>query len=279
MRAFQQVDVFSSELLLGNPVAVVHDAEGLTTEQMERFTRWTNLSEATFLLPATEPGADYRVRIFTPAGELPFAGHPTLGTCHAWLAAGGRARDPDQIMQQCPAGLVPIRRVGDTLAFQAPPVIRSGPVAPDELARITRILRLGREDIVASQWVDNGPGWVAVMLASAEDVLELHLAGDGRQLDLGVVGLYPEGSEFAYEVRAFFTDDHGEIREDPVTGSLNASVAQWLIGNGTVVPPYTASQGTAMGRAGRPRISTGDDGSIWVAGATRTIVEGSVEVG
>ncbi|MGD8485606.1 MAG: PhzF family phenazine biosynthesis protein [Chloroflexota bacterium] len=279
MRAFQQVDVFSSELLLGNPVAVVHDAEGLTTEQMERFTRWTNLSEATFLLPATEPGADYRVRIFTPAGELPFAGHPTLGTCHAWLAAGGRARDPDRIVQQCPAGLVPIRRVGDTLAFQAPPVIRSGPVAPDELARITRILRLGREDIVASQWVDNGPGWVAVMLASAEDVLELHLAGDGRQLDLGVVGLYPEGSEFAYEVRAFFTDDHGEIREDPVTGSLNASVAQWLIGNGTVVPPYTASQGTAMGRAGRPRISTGDDGSIWVAGATRTIVEGSVEVG
>jgi len=278
MRPFQQVDVFSTESLRGNPVAVVHEAEGLTTEQMERFTRWTNLSEATFLLPPDDPAADYRVRIFTQVGELPFAGHPTLGTCHAWLAAGGQPRDPERIVQGCPAGLIPIRRIDGVLAFEAPPTTRSGPVAAEDLQRIARVLGISLEEVVDSAWADNGPGWVAVMLESAEAVLALKPVGDSEHIDLGVVGPYPPGSECAYEVRAIFTNDRGEIMEDPVTGSLNASVAQWLVGNGLVEPPYTAAQGTAMGRAGRPRISQDADGAIWVGGATRTIVEGTVDI-
>ena len=278
MRPFQQVDVFSAEPLRGNPVAVVHEAEGLSTEQMERFARWTNLSEATFLLPPTDAAADYRVRIFTQVGELPFAGHPTLGTCHAWLAAGGAPRHPERIVQECPAGLIPIRRIDGMLSFEAPPVIRSGPVAQADLERIARVLGITPGMIVDSQWVDNGPGWVAVMLESAEAVLELQPTGDGRHIDVGVVGMYPSGAECAYEVRAIFSNDRGEIMEDPVTGSLNASLAQWLVGAGIVQPPYVTSQGTAMGRAGRPRISAGDDGSIWVGGVTRTVVEGSVDV-
>lgn len=277
MRPFHQVDVFSTEPLRGNPVAVIHDAEGLTTEQMERFTRWTNLSEATFLLPATDPAADYRVRIFTQAGELPFAGHPTLGTCHAWLAAGGRPRDPERIIQECPAGLVPIRRIEGLLAFAAPPLIRSGPVSDADLERITRVLGIGRDDIVDSQWVDNGPGWVAVMLGSAEAVLELRPRGDAARVDVGVVGRYPAGAECAYEVRAIFTNERDEIMEDPVTGSLNASLAQWLVGSGAVRPPYVASQGTVLGRAGRVHIST-DGRDIWVGGVTSTHIAGSVEV-
>jgi PhzF family phenazine biosynthesis protein len=278
MRPFRQVDVFSEAALLGNPVAVVHDAEGLTTEQMERFTRWTNLSEATFLLPPSDPAADYAVRIFTQAGELPFAGHPTLGTCHAWLEAGGQPRRDELVVQQCAAGLIPIRRVDGVLAFEAPPVVRSGPVAEADLERIARVLGISRDDIVASQWVDNGPGWVAVMLESAAAVLRLRPTGDGEPLDLGIVGPYPTGAECAYEVRAIFTNHRDEVMEDPVTGSLNASLAQWLIGAGLAEPPYVTSQGTVMGRAGRPRISQAGDGAIWVGGATRTIVEGAVEV-
>ncbi len=278
MRRFQQVDVFSPEPLRGNPVAVVHDAVGLSTEQMERFTRWTNLSEATFLLPPSDPVADYAVRIFTQVGELPFAGHPTLGTCHAWLAAGGQPREPERIVQECPAGLIPIRLIDGVLAFGAPPTTRSGAVSPQDLERIAHVLGIAVGDIVDSQWVDNGPGWVAVMLESAQDVLRLRPTGDGEHLDIGVVGLYPEGSECAYEVRAIFTNDRQEVMEDPVTGSLNASVAQWLVGIGRVVPPYTASQGTVMGRTGRPRISQDGDGAIWVGGATRTIISGEVDV-
>ena len=278
MRQFHQVDVFSIEALRGNPVAVVHDAAALTTEQMLRFTRWTNLSEATFLLPPTDPAADYAVRIFTQAGELPFAGHPTLGTCHAWLAAGGRPRDPERIVQECPTGLIPIRRIDGVLAFGAPPTTRSGPVSPEDLERIARILGIGVGDIVDSQWVDNGPGWVAVMLESAGAVLDLRPTGDEEHVDIGIVGLYPPGSDCAYEVRAIFTNDRQEILEDPVTGSLNASVAQWLVGTGRVTPPYTASQGTAIGRAGRPRISQDEDGGIWVGGDTRTIVSGEVDI-
>lgn len=278
MRPYQQVDVFSTEPLRGNPVAVVHEAAGLSTEQMQRFTRWTNLSEATFLLPPTEPTADYRVRIFTQAGELPFAGHPTLGTCHAWLAAGGRPHDPARIVQECPAGLIPIRHVDGWLAFEAPPVVRSGPVSEEDLGRIASVLGIGRADIVDSHWVDNGPGWVAVMLASAEAVLALQPRGDGKPIDVGVVGRYPDDAEYAYEVRAIFSNDRGEIMEDPVTGSLNASLAQWLVGAGIARPPYTASQGTAMGRTGRVRISAGADGAIWVGGATRTRIEGQVDI-
>jgi len=276
---YQQVDVFSVEPLGGNPVAVVHDAEGLTSDRMQRFTRWTNLSEAAFLLPPTVGEADYRVRIFTQAGELPFAGHPTLGTCHAWLHVGGQPRDPDLIVQQCPAGLVPVRRELEGLAFRAPPILRSGPVAEEDLERISGILGIDRGEIVDHQWVDNGPGWVAVKLASAEAVLALSpLSDGGGPIDIGVVGPYPAGSECAYEVRAMFSDERGELVEDPVTGSLNASLAQWLIGSGRVAAPYLASQGTALGRTGRPRISQDADGSIWVGGATHTIVDGQLEL-
>lgn len=278
MRPFQQVDVFSAEPMRGNPVAIVFDATGLSTEQMERFTRWTNLSEATFLVPPAEPTADYGVRIFTQVGELPFAGHPTLGTCHAWLQAGGMPRDPERMVQECPAGLIPIRRIDGLLAFAAPPTTRSGPVEQADLERIAGLLGIDVGEIVDSQWAENGPGWVAVLLESAEAVLAVQPSGSGEHIDLGVVGPYPEGAECAYEVRALFNNDRGDILEDPVTGSLNASVAQWLVGKGLVTPPYTAGQGTALGRAGRPHISQDADGQIWVGGATRTLVQGRVEI-
>jgi PhzF family phenazine biosynthesis protein len=278
MRPFQQVDVFSTEPLRGNPVAVVVDAEGLTTEQMERFTRWTNLSEAAFLLPPSDPAADYRVRIFTQVGELPFAGHPTLGSCHAWLRAGGQPHDAESVVQECGAGLIRLRHREDMLTFEAPPLTRSGPVGTQDLARIARVLGIDADDIIDSQWADNGPGWVVVMLASVEAVLALAPSGRGEHVDIGVVGMFPPDSECAYEVRAIFNNDRGDIIEDPVTGSLNAAVAQWLVGSGRVTPPYTASQGTALGRAGRPRISADADGAIWVGGATTTRIEGSIDI-
>jgi PhzF family phenazine biosynthesis protein len=279
MRPFQQVDVFSPQPLRGNPVAVVHDAEGLSTEQMQRFTRWTNLSEATFLLRPTDPAADYRVRIFYAAGELDFAGHPTLGSCHAWLDAGGVPRDAARIVQECTAGLVPIRHIDGVLAFRAPPLQRSGSVGDADVQRIAHILGIERGHILDSQWVDNGPGWVAVMLESAEAVLALEPRGDeAERIDIGIVGPYQPGSELAYEVRAIFSDDRGQLIEDPVTGSLNASVAQWLVGSGRFTPPYTASQGTAIGRAGRPRISQDANGAIWIGGDTVTRIRGSVEI-
>jgi PhzF family phenazine biosynthesis protein len=280
MRRFAQVDVFSPTPLGGNPVAVVLDSEGLSTEQMQRFTSWTNLSEATFLLPPTDPAADYQVRIFYAAGELDFAGHPTLGSCHAWLTAGGTPQNPDRIVQQCPAGLVSIERGEERLAFEAPPIRRSGPVAPAELERFAAILGISPGEIVDSNWVDNGPGWVALLLGSAEAVLELDpVADDGERVDIGVVGLYPPGSECAYEVRAVFGNERGDLIEDPVTGSLNASLGQWLVGNGRFEAPYVASQGTVMGRTGRAHISQSGDGSIWVGGDTFTVMEGLAELG
>jgi PhzF family phenazine biosynthesis protein len=273
-RDFAQVDVFTTTPYAGNPVAVVHAADGLSTEQMQRFAHWTNLSETTFVLSPTEPAADYRVRIFTPVAELPFAGHPTLGTCHAWLANGGRPR-AEAIVQECEAGLVPIRRTGHGLAFAAPPLLRSGPVDESLVARIASLLDLDRSDILDAEWVDNGPGWVAVWLASAEAVLALRPGF--IDLDLGVVGPYPEGSETAVEVRAFFPKD-GSTVEDPVTGSLNASLGGWLLRTGRVESPYVASQGTVLGRAGRVHVSQGADGVIWVGGGTVTCVTGRVEL-
>jgi PhzF family phenazine biosynthesis protein len=278
MRPFQQVDVFSPQAQRGNPVAVVLEGAGLTSEQMLQFTRWTNLSEATFVAPPSDPAADYAVRIFTAAGELPFAGHPTLGTCHAWLGAGGVPRDAARIVQQCPAGLIAIRRFEGMLAFGAPPTTHSGPVEPDEVARSASLLGISVDDVVDSQWVDNGPGWLALMLPSAEAVLALQPAARGRDVSIGVVGMYPPGSECAYEVRAIFSNDRGDLVEDPVTGSLNASLAQWLTRDGRVPAPYTVSQGTLLGRLGRPRISLDEDGCVWVAGATHTVVEGRVRI-
>jgi PhzF family phenazine biosynthesis protein len=256
-------------------VAVVLDGEGLPAERMQQVANWTNLSETTFVLPPTEPSADYRVRIFTPMAELPFAGHPTLGTCHAWLAAGGTSRQPDLIVQECAAGLVRLRRTPDGLAFAAPPVLRDGPVDGELLARIASVLRIDRSAIVDASWADNGPGWVAVLLESAETVLAVK-PGE-TDLDLGVVGPYPPGSPAAFEVRAFFPKD-GVTVEDPVTGSLNASLAAWLLRTGRATAPYVASQGTALGRSGRVHISQDAAGAIWVAGGTVTCVTGQVEL-
>jgi PhzF family phenazine biosynthesis protein len=281
-RRFQQVDVFSPDPFRGNPLAVVVDAEGLSTEEMQDFSRWTNLSETTFLLPPTTPEADYRVRIFTLARELPFAGHPTLGSCHAWLTSGGVPRDAGRIVQECGAGLVPIRRDEHGLAFAAPPLLRTGPVDEGLVEVLADVLRIGRGEIVDAQWADNGPGWVAVLLKDADAVLAVEpdftrWSGEGS-LDVGIVGPYPPGSECAWEVRAVFSDEQGAMREDPVTGSLNASLAQWLLASGRAAPPYVASQGTRLGRRGRPRIEQDADGTVWVGGPTLTCIQGEVEI-
>ncbi|WP_256328379.1 PhzF family phenazine biosynthesis protein [Nocardioides sp. YR527] len=271
---FRQVDVFTNEPLLGNPVAVVHGADGLTDEQMAAFARWTNLSETTFLLAPTDPAADYRLRIFTVSGELPFAGHPTLGSAHAWLEAGGTPQGTN-LVQECGVGLVELRRE-ERIAFAAPELIHGGAVDEETLVAIARGLRVAREDIQDAQWCDNGPGWVGVMLADAEAVLAVtpdHAAlGDHK---VGLVGRYPEGSECAVEVRAFFPAD-GVAFEDPVTGSLNAALGQWLAGS-RLPEAYVASQGTVMRRRGRVHIERAG-GQVWVGGDTLTTIHGTAEL-
>jgi PhzF family phenazine biosynthesis protein len=274
-RPLSTVDVFTATPYAGNPVAVVLDAEGLSGEDMQRFARWMNLSETTFVLPPAAGGADYRVRIFTPVRELPFAGHPTLGTCHAWLEAREDGERPDAVVQECGAGLVTVRRTPDGLAFAAPPLVRSGPVEESLVEHIASLLGIARGEIEDAQWVDNGPGWVAVLLADAEAVLALRPTT--LDLDVGAVGPYPAGSPEAFEVRAFFPKD-GTLVEDPVTGSLNASLAEWLLRTGRAIAPYVASQGTALGRAGRVHVSRDGDGTIWVGGDTVTCVTGRVEL-
>jgi PhzF family phenazine biosynthesis protein len=274
-RRFAQVDVFTTEAFRGNPVAVVLDAEGIDDETMQDIARWTNLSETTFVLPAASRDADYRVRIFTPALELPFAGHPTLGSAHAWLEAQGSARGDGPIVQECGAGLVRVRRSDDGLAFAAPPLVRSGPVEEELVGRIAVMLGIDRDEILDSQWVDNGPGWVAVLMRDARAVTALRPGV--VDLDLGVVGPYPPGAEAAFEVRAFFPAN-GITVEDPVTGSLNASLASWLLASGRARAPYTASQGSALGRRGRVHVSTDPDGTIWVGGGTVTCIAGVLEL-
>ena len=312
MRTFTQVDVFTATPLLGNPVAVVLDAEGMSDAEMAQFANWTNLSETTFVLPPTDPAADYRVRIFTPDVELPFAGHPTIGTCHAWLEAGGVPKTEGTIMQECGVGLVTLRYAEGRLAFAAPPLIKGGPVDEELLAPVCAVLDIDRSEIVDAQWADNGPGWIAVMLESAEAVLALRPNfGAVDSYDIGVVGSYPlgvvgkigtvgmsggspdDGGERSsrsdhvdglgssggspdsnIEVRAFFRSS-GQAAEDPVTGSLNAALAQWLLGNGTLSAPYVAAQGTALGRAGRVYVDEAD-GEIWVGGDAVSVVSGTV---
>jgi PhzF family phenazine biosynthesis protein len=273
-RRFHQLDVFSAAPLRGNPLAVVHAAQGLDDDTMAAFARWTNLSETTFLLPPSDPAADYHVRIFTPQQELPFAGHPTLGSCHAWLAEGGQPRDAGVVVQQCGVGLVRIRRSGARLAFAAPPLRRTGPLEPELLARIVKCLRVTEADVLHHQWVDNGPGWCALMLRSAEQVLALQpdWAGLGN-VKLGVVGAQAAGEDTLFEVRAFAPGVG--VYEDPVTGSLNASLAQWLIGAGLAPPAYVAAQGTALDRAGRVYVEQlGSD--IWIGGDVTVCIEGTV---
>jgi PhzF family phenazine biosynthesis protein len=272
-RPFRQVDVFTATPYLGNPVAVVLDGTDLSTGEMQRFARWTNLSETTFVLPPADPQADYRVRIFTPGLELTFAGHPTLGTCHAWLEAGGTPRQPDVVVQECGAGLVRVRRSGDQLAFAEPPLVRSGPVEETLVERVADALNIDRPAIVDSQWADNGPGWIAVLLGSAEEVLAL--SPSPVDLDIGVVGPHPPGSPCAFEVRAFSLKD-GAMVEDPVTGSLNASLAEWLLRTDRATVPYTAAQGAALGRAGVVEVSRDSEGTIWVGGSSITCLTGEV---
>lgn len=280
VRQFHMVDVFSSVPFGGNPLAVVVDADDMSSDEMQTITRWMNLSETAFLLPPTRPEADYRVRIFTLTRELPFAGHPTLGACHTWLATGGSPRHDDRVVQECGAGLVEIRQTGDDLAFAAPPLLRSGPVDAEQLRLLTDVLGLDAEDIVDCRWIDNGPGWVGVMLEDAETVLSVD-ADAGRHtgsgpLDIGLVGPHPDGSDHAFEIRGLFSDELGAMREDPVTGSLNASVGQWLFETGRATSSYVARQGTRLGRHGRVRVERDAAGQVWVGGATLTRVQGEL---
>ncbi|ABP53517.1 PhzF family phenazine biosynthesis protein [Salinispora tropica] len=272
-RRFAQVDVFAEEAYLGNPVAVVLDGDGITERDMAQFARWTNLSETTYVLPSAV--ADYRLRIFTPGGEIPFAGHPTLGSAHAWLEAGGIPHS-DVLVQECDLGLVTVRRAVTGLSFAAPPLRRDGPLASDHLARIVRALRIAPEQVVAHGWVDNGPGWAAVRLASADEVLAVD--PDEQQmydLMLGVVGAYPAGSPLQFEVRAFAAP--AGVREDPVTGSLNAGIAQWLISTGAAPGSYRAGQGARVGRRGVLTVSADGD-VVWVGGRSTTYVRGVVDL-
>lgn len=275
---FSQVDVFSNHGLRGNPLAVVHGADALTDHEMAEVARWTNLSETTFLLEPTDPAADYRVRIFTTGGELPFAGHPTLGSAHAWLDAGGETRHTERIVQECAAGLVPVRREG-RLAFAAPPLVRSGEVASDEQASIVAALGLERTQVLGMQWVDNGPGWIGIEMASADEVLAvepvLHLCG---RLKVGLVGPWaePEAVGKDVEVRAFYGDGT-DFAEDPVTGSLNAGLAQWLIPTGRLPTRYVAGQGARRQRDGRVHVEIRDD-QVWVGGETVTTVSGTMKL-
>lgn len=274
-RPFALVDVFGSGDFSGNPLAVVAAAEGLDTETMQRITRWLNLSETAFLLPPTAPEADYRVRIFTLARELPFAGHPTLGTAHAWAAAGGQPKIPGRIVQECGAGLVTVRQTPEGYAFAAPPLIRGGAPSAEEIAQAVAVLRLDPASVVDAAWVDNGPGWLGLMLGSAEAVLAVRPdVAPGRPVDIGLIGAHPPGSAVAWEIRALFSNAEGTVIEDPVTGSLNASMAQWLFASGRAVEGYVAAQGTALGRQGRVRIDRDAEGRVWVGGATRTLFAG-----
>ena len=252
------------------------DGDGLTTEQMQRFTDWTNLSEATFLAQPTDPEADYRVRIFCPGRELPFAGHPTMGSCAAWLAAGGVPRRGEEVVQECGAGLIRICIDGDRLAFDAPPITRAGPIEPELLAE--RLAQLGLEsaDVVDAAWIDNGPGWMGMLLDSVDAVLHTATPTEAVSgFEVGLVGVHDPGGECAVEVRAFFADAAGSIREDPVTGSLNASVAQWLTTTGRVDTPYVAAQGQVLGRRGRIHVAA-SDGELWIGGRSPVVVTGTV---
>jgi len=278
-KRFHLVDVFAEKPFLGNPLPVVHDADDLSTEQMQFITRWMNQSETAFLVSPGDTTADYGVRIFTLEREMPFAGHPTLGSCHGWLAAGGERNSKAEVIQECGAGLVPIRTLDGRFAFAAPPLIRSGPIEASKLDEIIRVLQIEPDDVVDSAWADNGPGWAVLLLDSAQAVLDVEpVRYHESRLDIGIVGAYPEDSDVAFELRALFTDDYGNIREDPVTGSLNASTAQWLFETGRATTDFIASQGARIGRAGRIDIRRDSNNLVWVGGHTMTIADGHINV-
>ncbi|MGW0831299.1 PhzF family phenazine biosynthesis protein [Streptomyces prunicolor] len=274
-RSFVQVDVFSTSPYSGNPVAVVLDATGLSDEEMQGLARWTDLSETTFVLPPTVPEADYRLRIFAPGGELPFAGHPTLGSARAWLEGGGTPRHDDRIVQECGAGLVTVRRGAGTLAFAAPPRVREGALDEDQLLRIVGAFGISRDRVVAHEWVDNGPGWAVVRLATAKEVLALEpdfsLLPDAM---VGAIGAHPDGSRHAFEMRTFAPGVG--VPEDPACGSMNAGVGQWLTATGAAPSSYRVSQGTRLGRAASIEISADADGTVWVSGAAVVRIRGTI---
>ncbi|NNN32271.1 PhzF family phenazine biosynthesis protein [Streptomyces sp. S3(2020)] len=274
-RSFVQVDVFSTSPYSGNPVAVVLDGTDLSDEEMQGLACWTNLSETTFVLPPTVPEADYRLRIFTPGGELPFAGHPTLGSARAWLDDGGVPHHADRVVQECAAGLVTVRRGEDTLSFAAPPRVREGALDDEYLDRIVGAFGIARDRVVAHQWVDNGPGWAVVRLATAEEVLALEpdLALIPTEM-VGAIGAYPEGSEYAFEMRTFAPG--AGVPEDPACGSMNAGVGQWLTSTGAAPSAYRVSQGARVGRAARIEVAADADGTVWVSGAAVIRIRGTI---
>lgn len=280
MHRFSQVDVFTDTPARGNGLAVVHDADDLAEADMAAFARWTNLSETTFLLRPTTDGADYRVRIFTPAGELPFAGHPTIGSAHAWLEAGGVPGQLDRVVQECGVGLVALRR-GRRLAFAAPALLRSGPVGTDDLAAVVAAFRLPVDRVLGAAWVDNGPGWIGVELASADDVLAVDpdpVAASGMKVTLLGRHTAADAARLGcdVEVRAFYSE--GDVLfEDPVTGSANAGLAQWLVGVGRLPNRYVAGQGRRLGRDGRVHIEA-SGGEVWVGGDAITCIAGTARV-
>jgi PhzF family phenazine biosynthesis protein len=275
--AFAQVDVFGSAPYLGNPVAVILDARDLADEDMQQLARWTNLSETTFVLPPTNRAADYRLRIFTPGGELPFAGHPTLGTAHAWLEHCGTPAASDRVVQECKAGLVTLLRSEVGLSFAAPPMVRTGPLEDDVLDDITVAFGITREQVVAHQWVDNGPGWAVLQLPTAADVLALepYLSRIPTAM-VGAIGAHPDGAEHAFEMRTF-APAIGVV-EDPVCGSMNASVGQWLTASGAAPRSYRVLQGARVGRAGSILITTDEAGAVWVGGSTATCIRGTITI-
>ncbi|MFD4874090.1 PhzF family phenazine biosynthesis protein [Streptomyces sp. NPDC058420] len=274
-RSFMQVDVFSTSPCSGNPVAVVLDGTGLSDEEMQGLARWTNLSETTFLLPPTVPEADYRVRIFTPGGELPFAGHPTLGSARAWLEGGGTPQDDERVVQECGVGLVTVRRGEDVLSFAAPPRVREGALDEDQLLRFVGALGIERDQVVAHEWVDNGPGWAVVRLSTAAEVLALEpdfsLMPDAM---VGAIGAHPDGSWHAFEMRTFAPG--AGVPEDPACGSMNAGVGQWLTSTGAAPASYRVSQGTRLGRAASIEITADADGTVWVSGAAVVLISGTI---
>ncbi len=300
-RPYKQVDVFTATPYLGNPLAVVLDSEGLSDAEMAAFARWTNLSETIFLLTPTQPSADYRVRIFTPTAELAFAGHPTLGSCHAWLEAGGKPK-ASEIIQECKVGLVRVKQNTRGLAFAAPPLKRSTP-SESQLTRITAALGIQSSQITASQLLDNGSNWCGLLLDSVDTVLEInanYIEIQNIGIKIGVAAMYVNSTatqliaKSSREARAFSPTTKStsneeeqpdiEVRaftlkgEDPVTGGLNASLAQWLIADGFLPKKYLASQGICLERAGRVRVERDLSGQVWVGGEAVTCIEGSVNL-
>ena len=276
---FYLVDVFAQAPFTGNPLPVFIGANALSEDQMQAIARWFNMSETTFVTAPTNAQADYAVRIFTPVRELPFAGHPTLGSCRAWLASGGKPRREDVVVQECRAGLISIKRTGEQLAFAAPPLLREGPVGKEKTVEVAAFLNVAVEDIVEATWADNGPGWVVVLFESAEKALSVRPQKTyPGTIDVGIVGPHPKGAPADFELRAFFTDQNGMVREDPVTGSLNASVAQWLFATGRAKGRYVAAQGRSIGHAGRIELSIDADNQVWVGGKAVILSGGRLAV-